>query len=60
MAVKVEVGMHVHGLFVWFCFYLLIFFGCTCRMQKFLGQGSNLHHSSDLSRSSDNARSLTG
>ena len=27
--------------------------------QKFLGQGSNRHHSSDLSHSSDNARSLT-
>ena len=29
------------------------FYGCTHSMQKFLGQGSNLHHSSD------NARSLT-
>ena len=28
-------------------------------MQNFLGQGSNLHHSSDLSHSSDNDRSLT-
>ena len=35
------------------------FFGYTQGMQKFLGQGSNLCHSSDLSHSSDNAGSLT-
>ena len=28
-------------------------------MWKFPGQGSNLHHDSDLSHSSDSARSLT-
>ena len=28
-------------------------------MGKFLGQGSNLHHSGDLSHSSDHAGSLT-
>ena len=33
--------------------FVFFFFGCTCCIQKFLGQGSNLHHSSD------NARSLT-
>ena len=34
--------------------------GCnTCGMQKFLGQGSNPCHSSDLSHRSDNAGSLT-
>ena len=32
---------------------LFSFFGCTCSMQKFLGQGLNLHNNSD------NARSLT-
>ena len=39
--------------------YLFIYFGCTHGMQKFLGQGSNLLHSSNLSHSSDNAGSLT-
>ena len=32
----------------------LSFFGLTCGMWKFLGQGSNPSHSSDLSHSSDN------
>ena len=43
-------------------FLLLLFFfllGHTHSMWKFLGQGSNPHHSSDQSHSSDNARSLT-
>ena len=40
-------------------FYLFIFFGCTCGIWKFLGQGSNLCHSSDQSCCSDNTRSLT-
>ena len=40
------------------CFFF-VFLGHTCRMQKFLGQGLNLHHSSDPSHSSDIARSLT-
>ena len=39
--------------------YISIFFWDTQGMQKFLGQASNLHHISDLSYSSDNARSLT-
>ena len=30
---------------------ILLFFGCTCSKQNFLGQGSNLHHSSDKARS---------
>ena len=34
-------------------------FGCACSMWKFPDQGSNLHHSSDPSHCSDNARSLT-
>ena len=38
---------------------LILFFGCTCGMQKFLGQGLNPCHSSDLSHSIDSARSLT-
>ena len=36
-----------------FIIYLFIYFSCTCGMQKFPGQGSNLCHSSD------NAGSLT-
>ena len=41
--------------------YLLtfVFFIHTHGMWKFLGQGSNLHHSSDPSCSRNNARSLT-
>ena len=34
-------------------------FGHTHGMQKFLGQGLNLHHSSNQSHSSDNTGSLT-
>ena len=37
----------------------IYFFGCACGVWKFLGQGSNLCHSSNLSHCSDNARSLT-
>ena len=40
-------------------FIYLFIFGCTCGMWKFPGQGSNPYHNSDLSHSSDNARSLT-
>ena len=35
------------------------FFGCAWGMWKFLGQELNMHHNSDLSHSSDNARPLT-
>ena len=35
------------------------FFFCTCSMWKFPGQGWNVHHSSSLSTSRDNTRSLT-
>lgn len=38
--------------------HLFVCFGCTHDMQKFHGQRSKLHHSSNL-LSSDNARSLT-
>ena len=37
----------------------IIIIGCVHGMRKFLGQGSNLCHSSNPSHSSDNARSLT-
>ena len=40
-------------------YFLYLFFGCTHSMQKFRGQESNPAHSSDLSHSSDSARSLT-
>ena len=36
-----------------------VFFGCTCNMRKFPGQGLNPCHSSDLSHCSDNDRPLT-
>jgi len=39
--------------------YLFIYLGHAGGMRKFSGQGSNLWHISDLSHSSDNARSLT-
>ena len=35
------------------------FFGCPCKMGKFLGQRLKLYHSCDLNNSSDNAGSLT-
>ena len=38
---------------------IIIIFGCTHSMWKFLGQELNSCHSSDLSHSRDNARSLT-
>ena len=43
--------------FLFVCFFL----GgdCACVRWKFLGQGVNLYHTSNQSRSSDNARSLT-
>lgn len=37
----------------------LLFFGCTCRMQKLPGQGLNPRHQSDPKHCRDNARSLT-
>ena len=40
-----------------FIFQIFSFFGHTCPLRKFPGQGSNPHHSSDLSHCSDNARS---
>ena len=39
--------------------FLIIIFGHVHSMWKFLGQGSNLYYSSDLSHCSDNAGSLT-
>ena len=41
---------------LWLFFY---YFGHALGMQKFLGQGLNPHHSSDLSQCSDNTGSLT-
>ena len=45
-------------LYIFFILFIL-FFGCTCSMLKFLGQGLNPHYSSDSSLCSDNNRSLT-
>ena len=38
----------------WLVLVLVLFCGCTHSMQKFLGQGLNSWHSSDLRHSSDN------
>ena len=43
----------------WQKYSVLVFFGCTHIMQKFLGQGSILCHSSNQSHCSDNTGSLT-
>ena len=43
---------------VWWLFYFYLFVGYTHSAQKFLGQGSNPCHSSDLSHSCGNAGSL--
>ena len=40
-------------------YLILLFFGCACSMQKSLGWGLDLHHSSNLNCCSDKARSLT-
>ena len=43
------------GFFFFFFFFLFSFFlFCTCGVWKFLGQGLNLHHSSDPGHCSDN------
>ena len=47
------------GLYFKIYIYNFFFFGCTCGMWKFPGQGSNLHHSSHPNRCSDNNGSLT-
>ena len=39
--------------------YIFFFFGHTLGMWKFLGQGSNPSHNSNLSCCSDNTRDLT-
>ena len=41
----------LHILFYFILFYFIYFLSCTHRMCKFLDQGSNLHHSSDNTRS---------
>ena len=46
-------------LFIYFSFLLIYFFGHTFNMLKFPGQGSNLHHNSDLSHCSGNTGFLT-
>ena len=52
-----------NSLFFVFCFFLSFsFFSFFCHilsMRKFLGQGSSLHHSRNLSYCSDNDQSLT-
>lgn len=51
---------YVYGLYWGTDFiFLFLFFGYTCGMWKFLGQGSNPHHSSRLGCYSDTARSST-
>ena len=41
-----------------FLFFSFVFFGCTCSMQKFPGQGLNTCHSCNQSYSMDNTGSL--
>ena len=48
-----------HGPFDKSIFFFFSFLYCAQGMRKFLGQGSNLRHSSKPSHSSDNTRSLT-
>ena len=50
---------HHKGLDIVPCATQHFIFGCACSVQKFWGLGSNACHNIDLSRSSDNARSLT-
>ena len=55
---------HYHDSTKGRCYYPLFskkifLYGHTCAMWNFLGQGSNLYHSSNPTHSSDNARSLT-
>ena len=45
--------------FIILFYFIFIIFGRAHSMQKFPGQGLNLHCSSNQSHSSDNARSLT-
>ena len=46
--------------YIYLCAYLFLGGrGHACSMQKFPGQESNPHHSSDLSHCNDNTRSLT-
>ena len=40
-------------------YLFFLFFGCTCSIWKFLGQGSNLYLSSEPSQCRDNVGSLT-
>ena len=53
------VGSPVHFVFLSLIFVFCFLFDYTHDRQKFPGQGLNLHHSSDQSRSSDKAKSLT-
>ena len=39
--------------------FFVVVFGCTCSVQKFLGQGLNLHYSCDLCHSGSKAGSLS-
>ena len=48
-----------HSFFHSIFYFFFFFFGYSCSMCKFLGQGSNPSHSSDLSHCSDNTESLT-
>ena len=50
--------IYIHT-YTYICNMYTYIFGYACNMQKFLNQGSNPRHGSDLSHSSDNTRSLT-
>ena len=54
-------NIYLFSVLIPYCFlsfFLFSLLGCTCRMQKLLGQGLNLYRSSNPSHSIDNARSL--
>ena len=58
-ATAVPISLSEEGLEVCLLQGASFLFGSAHGMWKFPGQGSNLHHSSNLSRCSDNPRSLT-
>ena len=59
-SVEMTMWSFVFQLLIWnFIVHFFFFFCLTHGMLKFLGQSSNPCHSSELSLSSDNARSLT-
>ena len=62
--VCINIYIHTHCVcvciyYIHIYLYIAIFLPCTCIMWKFLGRGSNWHHSSYPGHCSDSAGSLT-